>query len=308
MMFCLIKILVIKQNFKMMEHTENLIKSSSSSRRYWMKVPLIIRAILVGFGVNTLGVGSWVLLTAVLPLPWAIFSMAIVLILFWKYFSGKWKPEHTQEFRKFCFRKVNLKKEVWIWGIIGSVSFFAFLNLTLVLTFRFVEFQPEIFKTASLLNDMPIVLTWAVIIMASLVAGICEEIGFRGYMQVPLEKKYGHFAGIMITSIVFLIAHLHQAWASGIEIQIIIFSCMIGYLAYASNSLLPGIIAHISFDIINFSYWWSDVIGTFSYKPISITGIDTHFIFSTTLFLIATLVFIYAISKLMKLKVQEANN
>ena len=54
-----------------------------------------------------------------------------------------------------------------------------------------------------------------IILVVSLVAGICEEIGFRGYMQTPLEQKYGPVAGISITSLVFVVVHLHQTWAGG---------------------------------------------------------------------------------------------
>jgi membrane protease YdiL (CAAX protease family) len=114
--------------------------------------------------------------------------------------------------------------------------------------------------------------------MASVVAGICEEVGFRGYMQKPMERKYGPWIAISITSLVFVLVHIHQAWAGGILFQIFVISFMIGWLAYATSSLIPGMIAHILFDIVNFSYWWSNVAGTFNYKPVYETGIDIHFI------------------------------
>ena len=46
-----------------------------------------------------------------------------------------------------------------------------------------------------------------------LVAGITEEVGFRGYMQVPLEQKYGPGIAVLLVSLVFVVAHLNQAWA-----------------------------------------------------------------------------------------------
>jgi len=142
--------------------------------------------------------------------------------------------------------------------------------------------------------------------MASLVAGICEEIGYRGYMQAPLEKKYGPIVGISITSIVFVVVHIHQAWASGILLGIFAISFMLGYLAYSTKSLLPGIIAHVSFDIVNFSYWWSDVVGTFEHKPISMTGVDNHFIFTVMVVLLSIILFIVSIRKLLKLKMEDS--
>ena len=131
---------------------------------------------------------------------------------------------------------------------------------------------------------------------------ITAEMGFRGYMQKPLEKKYGPMIGISITSLVFVVVHLHQAWASGVLLGIFIISFMIGLLAWSTNSLLPGIIAHVSFDIINFSYWWSDVIGNFEHKPIGMTGVDNHFIITTAVVLLSVVIFFVAISKLLKLK------
>ena len=269
-----------------------------------MKLPLVLRSILSGFGVTSLGTGIWVLMVTYIPVPWSVVTfagMGTILILYWMYFSGKWNPSSTQAFRRICMRQINIKSSVWVWGLVAALSIILFLNSSGILTLRIIEF-PEATKSASYLNDYPAWAAWSLIIMASLVAGICEEIGFRGYMQAPLEKKYGSVVGISITSLVFVVVHLHQAWASGILVHIFVISFMIGYLAYASNSLLPGIIAHVSFDIINFSYWWSDVIGTFERKPISMTGVDSHFIITVMVVLLSTVLFIIAIRKLLKMK------
>ncbi len=275
---------------------------SNAFGRFWMKVPLVVRSILTGFGVSSVGIGLWVLLFSYIPAPWSVITMGILLILIWLYFSGKWNPKNTQAFRRTCMRENNLKRPVWTWGLIAGISIILILHFGFSLTFRIYEFQPEIFKTSRYLNDMPAWMSWSIIIMASMVAGICEEMGFRGYMQKPLEQKYGPVVGISITSLVFVVVHLHQAWASGVILGIFIISFMIGLLAYATNSLLPGIIAHVTFDIINFSYWWSDVIGSFKHKPIGLTGVDNHFIITTTVVLLAVIVFFVAISKLLKLK------
>ncbi len=277
---------------------------SNSFGRVWMKVPLIIRSILSGFVVTTIGVGSWVLLATYMPVPWSVVPMGAVLILYWIYFRGKWKPSNTQVFRRFRMRQIKLKRPIWIWGLMAALLIVLLVNSGGILAFRIFEFQPEIFKTARFLNELPAWKAWPIILMASLVAGICEEIGYRGYMQAPMEQKYGPVVSIAITSLVFSVAHIHQAWASGIIGLTLIFaiSVMIGYLAYSTRSLLPGIIAHVSFDIINFSYWWSDVIGTFERKPISMTGVDNHFIITLTVVLLSIILFIGIIRQLLKLK------
>ncbi len=289
-----------------MQQEKNSNYPSNVFGRFWMKVPLVVRSILSGFGVGSLGIGIWALMVKYIPVPWSIVAMGAILILYWIYFSGKWKPSNTQAFRRFRMRQIKLKRPVWIWGFVAAFFIFILFHSGWILTFRIVEFQPEIFKTARFANDYPAWASWSLILMASLVAGICEEIGYRGYMQTPLEQKYGPVAGISITAIVFVVVHLHQAWMSDVLVQMIVISFMIGILAYATNSLLPGIIAHVTLDIINFSYWWSDVIGTFERKPISMTGVDNHFIITVMVVLLSTVLFIVAIRKLLKLKMQDS--
>jgi len=275
---------------------------SNAFGRFWMKVPLVLRSILIGFGVSSLGVGIWTIVAMSLPGPWSVLLMATILIFFWMYFSGKWKPSNTQAFRRFCIRQINLKKPVWIWGLVAAFFIVLFLHSSWILTFRIVEFQPEIFKTLSFINDVPALQAWSAIIGISMVAGICEEVGYRGYLQKPLEQKYGPIVAISISSIIFIVIHLHQAWLVSILVPAFFISFMIGYLAYATNSLIPGIIAHVTFDIINVSYWWSDVMGTFERKPISMTGVDNHFIITVVVVLLSTVLFIVSIRKLLKLK------
>lgn len=285
-----------------MQQLKNSNYPSNSFGRFWLKVPLVLRSILIGFGVSSIGVTTWVVIANFIPGPWSVLLLVTFLIFFWMYFSGKWKPSNTQAFRRFCMRQTKLKRPVWIWGLIAAFLIFVIVNASFMLTFRFIEFQPEIFKNLSYLNDLPSLQSWSIIIGISVTAGICEEIGYRGYLQKPLEPKYGPVVAISISSIIFIAIHLHQAWLDSIIVPVIPISFMIGYLAYATNSLIPGIIAHVSFDIILSSYWWSDVIGTFEHKPISMTGVDNHFIITVIVVLLSTVFFIVAIRKLLKLK------
>ena len=135
---------------------------SNAFGRFWMKVPLVLRSILIGFGVSSLGVSIWtIIVIGRLPGPWSVLLMGTFLIFFWMYFSGKWKPSNTQAFRRFCTRKIKLKRLVWIWGLIAAFIIFIIVNASFMLTFRFVEFQPEIFKIFRDVNDYPAWMSWS---------------------------------------------------------------------------------------------------------------------------------------------------
>lgn len=271
-----------------------------------MKIPLVVRSIFIGFGISSLGVGIWTIVAMTLPGPWSLFVMGAILILYWMYFRGKWKPTNTQAFRRFCTRQVKLKRSTWMLGMAVAFFIVLFLQSSFMLTFRIIEFQPEIFKTLTFINDQPALQSWSLIIGISMVAGICEEIGYRGYLQKPLEQKYGPVLAIAVASLVFVVIHLHQAWLGNILVPAFIVSFMIGYLAYATNSLIPGIIGHITFDIINVSYWWSDVMGTFKHKPIGMTGVDNHFVLTLILVLFSALLFVLVIRKLLNQRTRSS--
>lgn len=140
--------------------------------------------------------------------------------------------------------------------------------------------------------------------MSALVAGITEETGFRGYMQLPLEKRYGPIVGITIVSIVFLIIHLHQAWVTPLLFHVFVLSVMFGILAYTTGPLIPAIISHTVLDIFNFSFWWTDVAGRFERQTISETGIDPHFVIWALILVTSIALFIVFTRKLLTLRQQ----
>lgn len=288
-----------------MNDLEISIKSQGSVlSRFWSKTPIILRAVLTGFIVNSIGVGTWVLVIMFLPGYWGLVFMGLFLWAYVRYFSGSWWPRYTSEFRKVNFRETKLSRISWQWGLISAVLFVLVFQSGLMVTFRFIEYPAEIFKSEYNLDALPLGYAWIGLIMASLVAGICEETGFRGYMQVPLEKKYGAKVAISVVSVVFVLVHLHQAWAWPILFQILAAGLFMGILAFRTGSLIPGIIAHTILDIFNFSYWWSDVLGKFEEIPISVTGLDGHFILWAAIFLFSIPLFLWATRKAQKFQVK----
>jgi membrane protease YdiL (CAAX protease family) len=265
--------------------------------RFWQRIPVVVRAIVVGSVVFEIGVGAWLVIAALLPAPWSILVMGGVLWAYWRYFSGKGWPEATAETRRDRFRATRMPAVVWKWSTLAAMLFVVVVQSSFVMTFRIIEFPAQAFSAGYRFGAAPLWAAWLSIIMASLVAGICEEIGFRGYMQVPLEKRYGPTISLVIVSMVFVVSHLNQAWALPIVFHIFVISVMLGVLAYASGSLIPGIIGHTVMDIPNFAYWWTDVAGTFDKRPIAETGVDVHFVVWALIFLGSVALFSWAARK-----------
>jgi membrane protease YdiL (CAAX protease family) len=280
-----------------MSDVDRQTRSDSGLMRFWQRIPLWIRAVVLGVLVSSIGVYAWLVVGTLVPAPWSIVLMGSLLWLYVGYFRGRWWPKSTAEARKSRFRAIRMPSAVWKWSLVAALLIVVVWQSGMVLTFRLVEFPAEAFVAGYDLEAMPPWLAWLAVLMASLVAGICEETGYRGYMQVPLEARYGPAVAIAMVSILFLLIHLGQVWAPPVLLHLFALSVVLGILAYASGSLLPGMIAHTGLDIINFSYWWTDVAGTFDKRPVGETGIDAHLLFWALLFVASAVLFFWAARK-----------
>ena len=275
----------------------DLIKSKLG--KFWDRFPLVVKAILTGFVVSSLGVVTWALLGTTVPMPWSFILMVGVLWAYLKYFSGHWGPRRSRSSRAANFRSLVLPRRIWLLSLFAIVLIVLIEQSGLVVTFRLMDFPADKFSQEyGFIESIPPWAGWLAIIMISAVAGICEEIGFRGYMQVPLEKRYSPIISIAIVSVVFVLVHLHQAWSGPVIVHIFVISVLFGSIAYYSGSLIPGIIAHIIMDVFNFSFWWTDLGGQFNKKTLAHTGIDSHFIFWLIVLVLSVISFIIILRKI----------
>lgn len=82
---------------------------------------------------------------------------------------------------------------------------------------------------------------WILLIFGAVVfASVSEELLFRGFMQVSLERKGDVTRAVLLSSISWTLFHLNPFWA----IQIFIMGIVIGFLAWRTGSVIPTIIAH----------------------------------------------------------------
>lgn len=262
------------------------------------RIPLVIRAVVSGYFVFAIvGLVAWVAVLAFIPVPWSLVVMWLVLGVYLKYFSGSWWPKLTAQVRTENFRATKLSASTWRWSMFAAFLIVMIIESGLIVTFRIVEFPADAWNLGIDYRAFPLWQVWLYIILMASVAGITEEVGIRGYMQVPLEKRYGPIKGIAFVALMFMVLHLNQAWAPFVLFHLFIIGVMWGILAYASGSLIPGIISHTIADIFNFSYWWTDVAGSFDKRPLAETGVDAHFIIWVLILALSVVLFVWTARK-----------
>ena len=141
-------------------------------------------------------------------------------------------------------------------------------------------------------------LKWLAVLVSATSAGICEETGFRGYMQRPIEQRHGAPIAILVSSLFFTVLHLSKGWAT-VGMVPIVFGAgiLLGLLAWSSGSLIPGMIGHTVMDIGLFAYWWTGIAGDFTARPITETGVDQPFLIACVVFAVSLYVALLAISR-----------
>lgn len=148
---------------------------------------------------------------------------------------------------------------------------------------------------------------WVGVVVSAVSAAICEETGFRGYMQQPIERRHGAAMAILVSSVLFTLVHLTKGWALAGMVPIVLGAgVLLGLIAWASGSLVPGMIGHAVMDTGLFAYWWTDTAGTFSEQPLSSTGVDSAFATACGVFVVSLAGVLVAISRLRRLRESTA--
>ena len=259
----------------------------------WAKLPVSLRAITVGIVIALIPANVWPLLLLSLGVPLAATVEVIFLGVYIWWASGGGPPQGTRSARGRAFRSVRLSPAQCFWAVIGALFFAVTIHAAIVLLFRFVPFPTAAFRRGYDLSFIPsLPMKWVAVVVSAMSAGVCEETGFRGYMQQPIEQRHGAPLAILISSFFFMLLHLTKAWAM-IGMVPIVFGAgaLLGLLAWSSGSLIPSTVGHIVMDIGLFAYWWTGIAGTFTARPITETGVDQAFLITCAV-LAATLIIV----------------
>jgi membrane protease YdiL (CAAX protease family) len=221
----------------------------------------------------------WPVLLLKLGTQMAAVAEVIFLGAFVWWASGGGPPRSWKASRAQAFRRGRLSPAQWAWGSVAGIGFAVTIHAAIVVLFRLVPYPAAAFHAGYDLSFMPgPQMRWLAVLVSAASAGICEETGFRGYLQRPIETRHGALVAILISSLFFTAVHTTKEWST-IGMVPIVFGAglLLGTLAWASGSLVPGIVGHTVMDVGLFAYWWSQIAGTFSQRPIADTGLDGTF-------------------------------
>jgi membrane protease YdiL (CAAX protease family) len=269
----------------------------------WARLPISLRAVISGLFLTLAAINVWPLLLLKLDAPLAALGETLFLGLFLWWTRGGGPPRSTEAVRAKAFRRGKLSFKQWLWGLAAAFFFAATIHASIVLLFRLVPFPLAAFRHGYDLSFIPsLPMKWLAVVVSALSAGICEETGFRGYMQRPIEQRHGTSVAILVSSFFFMALHLTKSWAT-LGMVPIVFGAgvLLGLLAWSSNSLIPGMIGHVVMDIGLFAYWWTGLAGDFTARTITQTGVDGPFLLTSVVFVTSLGIVLLAISRLRRM-------
>ena len=174
----------------------------------------------------------------------------------------------------------------------GVIGFAALVPLSSIMGRLFV--LPPDAQSVDIPAAMPPMTTFTLLVMSSIVAGVAEESGFRGYMQGPIERRHGFLVAVLVSGTLFGLGHFPHHPA--VMLQILPFylgvSAIYGGLAYATNSILPGIVLHAGGDVWALTRQWMTGRPDWQLGPAHApalvweTGVDGPFVSSVVAFLL----------------------
>lgn len=214
-------------------------------------------AVLMGLAIQLVGTLSWVALIRRNVrdhphVPWAAVATAALLVLMVVWLSGYGWPRRTSTYRRFHLRLWQPEPGAWsgenlatILSLMGALAGLSVLYALIGVMQPPVDLSP--YPTTAI--------RFSALLMGPLVAGVVEEMAFRGYMQRHLERISPTFA-ITVTSAVFTLLHITQGltYLLTFGIGIFIASVVYGHLAQKSGSILPGMVLHFAGDLA-FAYF-----------------------------------------------------
>jgi membrane protease YdiL (CAAX protease family) len=183
--------------------------------------------------------------------PWVVPLTAVYLWFFWRYLNGTGPPESSAEERRANLRAKRVSGRMWAWALLAGGLGIVALILALQVANRLVALPQQQLPA---LTQVPKLTALSLLLTAAPVAGIVEEAAFRGYMQGPIERRYGLVVAILVTGTMFAVAHLDFTmilWPYYVAV-----AAIYGTVTYLTDSILPAVVLHTAGNVYsNLDLW-----------------------------------------------------
>lgn len=251
--------------------------------RLWSRLPVLVRAIVSGGFVFLVLQSGWTILFVgnmqVAPsVPWSVPLGLVYLWAAFQYFNGRWGPRSTSAARRESMRARGLSRREWPLALAACAAVILFIISTTVLSYRMIDVPAEEMG----LPETSTFTLYAVLLTISVVAGVSEEAGFRGYMQTALERRHGSIVAVAVSAFMFWMAHLNHANGVSRILALCIMGASLGTLTVCARSILPAMVAHAASDAIVFVGATAGIGPDYLWNPIPLreTGLDGFFWFT----------------------------
>ncbi len=173
-----------------------------------------------------------------------LFFNCYVIILLWYFIRRKYKLS----IKSLGFIRVELIKNLLL-GIVIGTSIFVLLRLGYSLISGISIFQPH-FEEEKIYHII------FVTFFLTLITVSCEESFYRGFCYPVFRNKFGVFRGILVTSLIFTLAHYFRfdffyTWLVSIPIEFVT-ALSFGILYEKTRSVFAPITAHLIFNYLGY--------------------------------------------------------
>jgi membrane protease YdiL (CAAX protease family) len=185
--------------------------------------------------------------------PWSVAAMAAISVAIWAYLGGAWKPVSTQAARKVYLRATAISPRLFLTALTAGL-----LGLVALAGFWIVLFElVKVPGNSADFSHLPVATLIAALTMAALVGAVFEEAGFRGYFQGTLERYLPGPVAITICAVAMAPEHAAtQGFVWPTMLFYLLVDIMLGFSAYLTKSILPGIAVHAIGLLIFFGVVW----------------------------------------------------
>jgi membrane protease YdiL (CAAX protease family) len=183
--------------------------------------------------------------------PWSVPLVAGYIAVFWRYVGGWGPPTETAAARRESARAHAVSGRAWVWALTAGLFGIVALVFALRVLNRLVVLPAQ---DASAFAGVPAVTVIPLLILSAAVAGVVEEAAFRGYMQGPIERRFGLPWALLVTGTMFAIAHLDFTpvlWPYYLAV-----AALYGTVTHLCRSILPAVVLHTAGNLYsNFDLW-----------------------------------------------------